>query len=120
MAGTARNTTQLKGSLNLLTTETDEIPKFCINGVAVGDGAAYTIVEVTSDYIMQSKDDLIFVDGNATITLVDPATARIHVTIRNISGTTAIVSTAGTTEITNLSPTQSTTLAPRPTGWFQI
>ena len=79
-----------------------------------------TRIETSVDYTQQELDDEIFCDGTLEITLLDPSTAPKTITIRNISGTTTITPSAGTTETTSLTVGQSVTLAPRATGWFVI
>lgn len=115
-----RNTTNRKGSLNLLTTDNGEIPEFLINGVPVGDGADFKIVEISGNYPMESADDLIIIDGTGTITLVDPREAKTTITIRNISGITGLISIFGTVEQASLTQGLSVTLVPRQTGWFIV
>lgn len=77
-------------------------------------------VEVMGDYTALIDDDVIFVTGSATITLLDPTAANKQVTIRNISGTTTIQASSGTVETASLSTGQASTMSPRATGWFEI
>lgn len=78
------------------------------------------IVEVVSNYTQGVDDDILFVTGTFTVTMIAPATGIKSIAIRCISGVTTIAPTSGTVEITSLTAGQSITLAPRSTGWFTI
>ena len=81
--------------------------------------AAMVIAEYTSNTTV-ALEDIVFCTGTFTVTLPNPAAAPKRVTVRNISGSTTIATVSGTIEITSLTVGQSTTLAPRSTGWFEI
>jgi hypothetical protein len=75
-----------------------------------------TIVNVSADYVQTEADTIIFATGDISITMLDPSTAVRQIDIRNISGTTTLIPTAGTLEINSLTPGQSVTMAPRATA----
>lgn len=84
-----------------------------------GSGEQITL-ELTDDGSVNSLTDRVFCTGDLTATLIDPNLAVKAVTLRCISGTTTIASLAGTVEVTTLTVGQSTTLAPRSGGWFEV
>ena len=91
-----------------------------INGVLVSPAGGVDIVEVTGNYSQQVDDDILFVTGTFTVTLVAPATGIKPITIRCISGITTIIPTSGTVETTSLTAGQSIPMTPRSTGWFDV
>ena len=83
-------------------------------------GTGDKIVNVATDYTVLPGNEIIFTDGILTITLPDPETTSDSVSIRNISGTTTVLSAAGTVEDTVLTTSQGATYGPRASGWFSL
>ena len=79
-----------------------------------------SIVEASTTYNALGTEDVIFCTGTFTVTLIDPSTATKPVSVRNISGAITLATAAGTIEVTSLTVGQSSTLAPRASGWFEI
>ncbi len=90
------------------------------SGFGFGAGGGSDIVEVTANYNQEIDDDILFVTGTFTVTLMDPAIGIKPITIRCISGTTTISPASGTVETASLTVGQSIQMAPRSTGWFNI
>ena len=75
---------------------------------------------ITGDDNQTTEDDIIYCIGTLEFTLIDPAGAIKSIDIRNISGTTTITPSVGTTEVSSLTVGTATTLSPRISGWFVI
>lgn len=78
------------------------------------------IQELTTDGDIGLKTAQVFGTGTLTANLFAPTIKSAQITLRCISGTMTITADAGTVENDTLTVGQSTTLATRATGWFQV
>lgn len=123
MAASELNTTQLKGSFDLLTTENGEIPEYLINGVpAVGVAGGVAIL--TGDAGQTVGVGAYFSEGNNELTLLDHTTQSQgffaksrsgNLTLTNPFGNVIIPSSTGSSVV--VTATVSYFLWPTELGW---
>lgn len=123
MATSALNTTRRKGSLDLLTTDDEQLPQYLINGIPI---APPVIVEVSSTYTATTSDDVIVGSGTFTIDLPPVATAIKNVSIKSVAGGGTLTVDGDGSETIDGSATQiitagtAITISPTSSGWVII
>ena len=120
MATGPLDTTKRKGSLDILTTDTGDIPEYLINGVPIG---ADDIVEITGTYTVLINDDIVIGDGTFTINLPPVASAIKILFIKSKAGGGTITVDPDGSETIEGSATHALTsgtaitIVPSSTGW---
>lgn len=126
MSGTPLNTTNWKGSHNIVDTDDGETPTYCINGIPLNVTGSDTVVEVSSNYTVTDQDDIVVGTGTFTITLLPLANAIKMLTLKSVLGGGTITIDADGAETIEGSSTfaltagTSITLSRSASGWLII
>ena len=113
----ARKTTNLYNSYDLRTGSDGLTPQYLVNGVPIGGNR----VEISGNTTLTGDEDVVFVDGTATVTFPAATVGYKPITVRNLAGICTLAVSAGAIEFTDVTVGGARTMTPRNSDntWYQ-